>query len=64
MMAYLNHAWERCRGAAIQQGWQLGMEHLREAVMEGAALRVRPIEMTVTAILAASCPSCWAGHGL
>ena len=56
MMAYLNHAWDRHRRAASQQGVKPSLELLREAVMEGAALRVRPIVMTVTAILAGLLP--------
>ena len=56
MMAYLNHAWDRHCSAAIQQGRKPDLEQLREAVMEGAALRVRPIVMTVTAILAGLLP--------
>ena len=56
MMTYLNHAWERRRRAAAQQGRKPELEALREAVLEGAALRVRPIVMTVTAILAGLLP--------
>jgi copper/silver efflux system protein len=56
MMAYLNHAWDKRRAEGARDGSELGSEHLRAAVMEGAALRVRPVIMTVTAILAGLLP--------
>ena len=56
MVTYLNHAWDRYSSAALQQGGSPTVEHLREAILEGAALRVRPIVMTVTAILAGLLP--------
>ena len=56
MMAYLNHAWDRRRREAEQQGRTLDARDLEEAVVEGAALRVRPIIMTVTAILVGLLP--------
>lgn len=56
MMAYLNHAWERRRAEAARRGVEPGLQELHDAVMEGAALRVRPIVMTVTAILAGLLP--------
>lgn len=56
MMAYLNHAWDRRRSEAAGRGLTLDLRQLDEAVMEGAALRVRPVIMTVTAILAGLLP--------
>ncbi len=56
MVAYLNNAWEQHRTDAAQRGIELGMQELNNAVLEGAALRVRPILMTVTAILAGLLP--------
>jgi Cu(I)/Ag(I) efflux system membrane protein CusA/SilA len=56
MLLYLGTAWERHRTRAATT------ESLREAVIEGAALRVRPIVMTVTAIIGGLLPIFW-GHG-
>ena len=51
MLLYLRHAWERrvARGAVDDKA-------LDEAIHEGAVLRVRPIAMTVTVILAGLFP--------
>jgi Cu(I)/Ag(I) efflux system membrane protein CusA/SilA len=51
MLLYLNQSWQ----ARIGQG-QVTMEALREAVMEGAVLRVRPKAMTVTTIIVGLIP--------
>jgi Cu(I)/Ag(I) efflux system membrane protein CusA/SilA len=56
MLLYLGAAWDRHRREAATP------ESLREAVVEGAALRVRPIIMTVTAIVGGLLPIFW-GHG-
>jgi copper/silver efflux system protein len=59
MLIYLDRAWddivERCRVAdrSVTTG------DLREAVMHGAVLRVRPIMMTVVAIMAGLLPIMW-----
>lgn len=54
MLTYLNQAWERkledVAGAP-------GVDDLRQAVMEGAGLRVRPIAMTVSATIAGLVPA-------
>ncbi len=57
MLLYLGNAWEARRqaGGATAAG-------LHDAVIEGAALRVRPIMMTVTAIIGGLLPIFW-GHG-
>ena len=56
MLLYLGNAWdERRRRDPSPAG-------LREAVIHGAALRVRPIIMTVTAIIGGLLPIFW-GHG-
>lgn len=52
MLVYLNQAYKRM----LAQGTTLTLEHLREAVIEGALLRVRPIMMTVAAIIAGLLP--------
>ncbi len=56
MLLYLGNAWdERRRRDPSPQS-------LRDAVIHGAALRVRPIVMTVTAIVGGLLPIFW-GHG-
>jgi Cu(I)/Ag(I) efflux system membrane protein CusA/SilA len=56
MLLYLGNAWdERKRRDPTP-------ESLRQAVIHGAALRVRPIIMTVTAIVGGLLPIFW-GHG-
>ncbi|MDH3205514.1 MAG: CusA/CzcA family heavy metal efflux RND transporter [Gemmatimonadota bacterium] len=56
MLLYLGNAWDerRRRGG--------GTTELREAIMHGAGLRVRPILMTVTAVVGGLLPIFW-GHG-
>jgi copper/silver efflux system protein len=56
MLLYLGTAWEKRRRE------EASVESLRKAVIEGAALRVRPIVMTVTAIIGGLLPIFW-GHG-
>jgi Cu(I)/Ag(I) efflux system membrane protein CusA/SilA len=57
MLLYLGNAWtdRRSRGEYTVEG-------LHAAVIQGAALRVRPIMMTVTAIIGGLLPIFW-GHG-
>ncbi len=57
MLLYLGNAWDdrRRRGQETLAG-------LHDAVIHGAALRVRPIMMTVTAIIGGLLPIFW-GHG-
>ncbi|HSR42936.1 MAG TPA: CusA/CzcA family heavy metal efflux RND transporter, partial [Longimicrobiales bacterium] len=57
MLLYLGNAWRerRERGEDTVEG-------LHDAVIHGAALRVRPIMMTVTAIIGGLLPIFW-GHG-
>lgn len=56
MLVYLNQALERHRVAAMSERRSLTMEEIREAITEGALLRVRPIMMTVAAIIAGLLP--------
>ena len=56
MLLYLDQAWGRRRRE------EASLESLQSAVLEGAALRVRPIVMTVTAIVGGLLPIFW-GHG-
>ena len=56
MLLYLDQAWGRRRRE------EASLESLQSAVLEGAALRGRPIVMTVTAIVGGLLPIFW-GHG-
>ncbi len=56
MLLYLNLALARRMAAAERDGRVLSHDEVREAVVEGALLRVRPIMMTVTAIIAGLLP--------
>jgi len=54
MLLYLNNAWE-----ARRERGEVSERSLHEAVVEGAALRVRPIIMTVAAIIGGLLPIFW-----
>ena len=56
MLAYLDQALQR-RVAA--RGQRLTADDIREAVIEGALLRLRPVTMTKVAIIAALLPILW-----
>ena len=56
MLLYLGHAWDDHKRREATPA------SLRNAVIQGAALRVRPIIMTVTAIVGGLLPIFW-GHG-
>ena len=56
MLVYLNQALRRIVDQAAHQDRQLTREDIRHAVVEGALLRVRPIMMTVAAIIAGLLP--------
>jgi Cu(I)/Ag(I) efflux system membrane protein CusA/SilA len=56
MLVYLNQAVKRHESAAEREGRQLTIQDVRQAVIDGAALRVRPIMMTVAAIIAGLSP--------
>ena len=62
MLIYLNTAVEEHRLRCQQEGRSLTRDDLRQAVMEGAVLRVRPKMMTVAAIMAGLLPIMWS-HG-
>ncbi|HYM41440.1 MAG TPA: efflux RND transporter permease subunit [Steroidobacteraceae bacterium] len=55
MLLYLNHATAR----RAQAGRLRSREELAQAIVEGAALRVRPIAMTVAVIIAGLLPIMW-----
>lgn len=56
MIVYLEQALRKRREIAASEGRLLTREDLREAVVEGALLRVRPIMMTVAVIIAGLLP--------
>ena len=56
MLVYLNQAMRKHIATAEAQGRSLTIDDIREAVLDGALLRVRPIMMTVTAIIAGLLP--------
>jgi len=56
MIVYLDHAMTRHLDLAAQQGRSLSRKDVMEAVTEGALLRVRPIIMTVSVIIAGLLP--------
>jgi Cu(I)/Ag(I) efflux system membrane protein CusA/SilA len=62
MLVYLNQALKKVRALTEKSGIPLTVEDIERAVIEGALLRVRPIVMTVTAIIAALLPIMF-GHG-
>ncbi len=62
MLVYLNQALTNQQAIASGEGRPLTKDDLRQAVVDGALLRVRPIMMTVAAIIAGLLPIMF-GHG-
>jgi len=56
MLVYLKQSLERKRQETAQAGRQLQRTDLEKAILDGALLRVRPIMMTVAAIIAGLLP--------
>ena len=56
MLTYLDHALARRQKA---RGTNLTSQDIREAIVEGALLRIRPVTMTKVAIIAALLPILW-----
>jgi Cu(I)/Ag(I) efflux system membrane protein CusA/SilA len=56
MLVYLNQAIRQHKATAAAEGRALTIEDVEQAVIDGAALRVRPIMMTVAAIIAGLLP--------
>jgi len=56
MLVYLNQSYKRLQAEAINEGRVFSKDDVREAVMQGAGLRVRPIMMTVMAIIVGLVP--------
>ncbi|MBE7558811.1 efflux RND transporter permease subunit [bacterium] len=56
MLLYLDLAWERLRRSGARIDWT----SLREAMLEGAAVRMRPKSMTVGSTMLGLLPIMWA----
>ncbi len=56
MLVYLNQAIRQQQDKAATEGRSLSVDDVRQAVFDGAVLRVRPIMMTVAAIIAGLLP--------
>jgi Cu(I)/Ag(I) efflux system membrane protein CusA/SilA len=61
MLLFLNQSFNRKRRDAENQQRMMNYEELKEAVFEGALLRVRPLIMTVCAIIAGLVPIMFGG---
>jgi len=61
MLVYLNHSYAARLSGAQEAGRRIALEDLREAVIEGALLRVRPKMMTVLTIIAGLLPIMFGG---
>ncbi|MBI5612960.1 MAG: efflux RND transporter permease subunit [Gammaproteobacteria bacterium] len=59
MLAYLDQALARRRTDRERRKQKLTREDIREAIVEGALLRIRPVTMTKVAIIAALLPILW-----
>ncbi len=57
MLTYLDRAYQH----RVEEGRMRHPEDLKEAILEGTALRLRPIIMTMTAIIAGLLPIMWGG---
>ena len=56
MLVYLNHAFNYINQIALREGRSLTRDEIKNAVLEGAGKRVRPIMMTVAAIVVGLIP--------
>ena len=59
MLIYLDHALEAAKARRSAAGERLTEQDLYESVMQGAVMRVRPLMMTVSAIIAGLLPIMW-----
>ncbi|GAG76084.1 unnamed protein product, partial [marine sediment metagenome] len=65
MLVYLNEAFEKQKQTAAQENRSLAYDDIRRAVINGALLRLRPILMTVSAIIGGLLPiMLWDGTGI
>ena len=56
MLVYLNQAWQKAVDAQKNSGDKLTESGLKEAIIRGAGLRVRPVTMTAAAIIVGLLP--------
>ena len=56
MLVYLNQSWEEAVATCKHEGLSINEEKLRQAVIRGAGLRVRPVMMTVAATIGGLLP--------
>jgi len=61
MLVYLNIAYKARYEQAVKEGRSMTLKELQESVVEGALLRVRPIMMTVSAIIVGLLPIMFGG---
>ena len=59
MLIYIDHAYQALKAQRVASGEPFSVADLHEAVTQGALLRVRPIMMTVCAIIAGLLPIMW-----
>jgi Cu(I)/Ag(I) efflux system membrane protein CusA/SilA len=59
MVMYLEHAWAERRARAAAEGRSPTRGELREAIVEGALMRLRPKLMTVITIIVGLLPIMW-----
>jgi Cu(I)/Ag(I) efflux system membrane protein CusA/SilA len=59
MVMYLEHAWAERRRRAAEEGRTPTRAELREAIVEGALLRLRPKLMTVITVIVGLLPIMW-----
>jgi Cu(I)/Ag(I) efflux system membrane protein CusA/SilA len=59
ILIYIDQALAARAAARRAAGQKLGLEDLREAIVEGALMRVRPIMMTVAAVIGGLLPIMW-----
>jgi copper/silver efflux system protein len=59
ILIYIDHALSARAAARRAAGQRLAAEDLREAIVEGALMRVRPIMMTVAAVIGGLLPIMW-----
>ena len=59
MLVYLEHSWAQMQQRCLSERQVLTRQHLYQAIMQGAAERVRPKMMTVVTIIAGLLPIMW-----
>jgi Cu(I)/Ag(I) efflux system membrane protein CusA/SilA len=59
MIMYLEHAWAERRKRAAAEGREPTRQELRDAIVEGALLRLRPKLMTVITVIVGLLPIMW-----